>query len=86
MDMEILRTLSEYGQIINLGNIPGTFADGIPLTGSSRAPWLLGEPSARALQRTLQGRCPPYYWWHHHGLNHLHTKDAGTGITPRTVH
>ena len=45
--------------IINLGNISGTAADGIPLAGSSRAPWLLGEPSARAPQRPLQERRPP---------------------------
>ena len=58
MDMEIPSTLSEYWGIFNLGNIPGTVADGIPLAGSSRAPRLVGKPSARAPQRPLHGRPP----------------------------
>ena len=86
MDMEIPTTRSEYWGIMNLRDIPGTFADGIPLAGSSRAPQLLGKPSARAPQRPLQGRRPPFSWWHHHGFNHLRTKGAGTGITPRILH
>ena len=86
MYMEILRTLSEYGKIINLGNIPGTGADDIPLAGSSRALWLLGEPSARAGQGPLQGRRPPHCRCHHHGLNYHRTRSAGTTITPRTLH
>ena len=85
MDMEIRSTLSEHWEIINLGDIPGTFADGTPLAGSSRAPWLLGKPSAYAPQRPLQGRRPLYCWWNHHGFNHLRVRDAGTGIIPRAL-
>ena len=56
MDMEIPSILSEHWEIINLGDLPGTFADGIPLAGPSMAPWMLGKPSAYAHQRPLQGR------------------------------
>ena len=55
MDMEIHSTLSEHWGIIKMGDLPGTSADGIPLAGSSRAPWLLGKPSAYAPQRPLRG-------------------------------
>ena len=40
MDMEIPSHLSEHWEISTRGDIPGTFADGIPLAGSSRAPRL----------------------------------------------
>ena len=73
-------------RIINLGDIPGTFADGTPLAASSRALWLLDKPWACAPQRPLQGRRPPYCWWHHHRSNRLRTKGGGTGITPRALH
>ena len=86
MDMDIPRTLSEHLEIINLGDIPGTLADGIPLAGSSGAPRMLCKPSACAPQRPIQGRLPPYCWWHHHGFAHLPTNGAGTGITPRALH
>ena len=86
MDMEIPSTISQHSEIINLGGIPGTFTDGIPLAGSSRAPWLLGKLSAYAPQNLLQGRCPPYCWWDHHGFDHLRERGAGTGITPHALH
>ena len=86
MDMEIPSILSEHWEIINLGDISGTFADGIPLAGSKRAPWLLGKPSAYAPQRPLQGRPPPCCSWHHPGFNHLRARGPGTGITPRALH
>ena len=86
MDIEILGTLPEYGLITNLGNISGTAADGILLAGSSRVPWLLGEPSARVPRRPLQERRPSYFLWHYDGLNHLRTKDTGTGVTPCPLH
>ena len=72
--------------IINLGDIPGTFADGTPLDGSSRAPWPLSKPWACAPQRPLQVRRPPYCWWHHHGSDCLRMIGAGTGITSRALH
>ena len=82
MDMEVTSTLSEDWEIINLGDFPGTSADGIPLAGSSRAPWLLVKSSAYAPQRPLQGRRPPFCWWHHHGISHPRARGAETGITP----
>ena len=86
MNMKILRTLSEPGKIIKLGSIPGTFADGIPLAGTSRALWLLGESSARVPEGALRGCRPPHCWWRQHGLDHLRTKGTGTGITPCTLY
>ena len=82
----LLRTVSESRKIINSGNFPGTFPDGIPLAGTSMALWLLSEPSACARQGALQGRRPSHCWCHHHCLDHLRAKGAGTCITPCTLH
>ena len=81
MNMKVPSTLLEHWEIINLGDLPGTSADGIPLAGSSRAPWMLGKPSAYAPQRPLQGRRPPYCWWQLHGFSHPRARGAGPGIT-----